>query len=71
MTELLFLYWIKGFFVYKPQNKFCTSSSVTAFDMASTYFPTLKWAVPSAQVDLTSLFGIARGGPYCYKHTRR
>ena len=38
--------------------------------VASTYSPTLKRAVPSAQVGLTSLFGMGRGGPYCYKHLK-
>ena len=31
--------------------------------VASTYSPTLKRAVPSAQSGLTSLFGMGRGGP--------
>jgi hypothetical protein len=31
--------------------------------VASTYSPTLKNAVPSAQSGLTSLFGMGRGGP--------
>ena len=30
---------------------------------ASTYSPTIKIAVPSAQSGLTSLFGMGRGGP--------
>ncbi len=38
--------------------------------VASTYSPTLKRAVPSAQVGLTSLFGMGRGGPYCNKHLK-
>ena len=39
--------------------------------MASTYSPTLKRAVPSALVGLTSLFGMGRGGPHCYRHLKR
>ena len=31
--------------------------------VASTYSPTIKTAVPSAQSGLTSLFGMGRGGP--------
>ena len=31
--------------------------------VASTYSPTVKTAVPSAQSGLTSLFGMGRGGP--------
>ena len=38
---------------------------------ASTYSPTLKRAVPSAQAGLTSLFGMGRGGPCCYRHLKR
>ena len=37
---------------------------------ASTYSPTLKRAVPSAQAGLTSLFGMGRGGPCCYRHPK-
>ena len=36
--------------------------------VASTYSPTLKRAVPSAQVGLTSLFGMGRGGPHRNRH---
>ena len=39
--------------------------------VASTYSPTLKRAVPSAQAGLTSLFGMGRGGPCCYRHPKR
>ena len=39
--------------------------------LASTYSPTLKRAVPSAQAGLTSLFGMGRGGPCCYRHLKR
>ena len=39
--------------------------------MASTYSPTLKRAVPSALTGLTSLFGMGRGGPCCYRHPKR
>ena len=38
--------------------------------VASTYSPTLKRAVPSALVGLTSLFGMGRGGPHCYRHLK-
>ena len=38
--------------------------------MASTYSPTLKRAVPSALVGLTSLFGMGRGGPHCNRHLK-
>ena len=48
-----------------PSNKWWRFLKV-----ASTYSPTLKRAVPSAQVGLTSLFGMGRGGPYCYKHLK-
>ncbi len=41
-----------------------------ALKSASTYSPTLKRAVPSAQAGLTSLFGMGRGGPCCYKHPK-
>ena len=37
---------------------------------ASTYSPTVKTAVPSAQAGLTSLFGMGRGGPCCYRHPK-
>ena len=37
---------------------------------ASTYSPTLKRAVPSALTGLTSLFGMGRGGPRCYRHLK-
>ena len=33
---------------------------------AMTYSPTT--AVPSAQMGLTSLFGMVRGEPHCYNH---
>ena len=39
--------------------------------VASTYSPTLKRAVPSALAGLTSLFGMGRGGPCCYRHPKR
>jgi hypothetical protein len=38
--------------------------------VASTYSPTLKNAVPSALAGLTSLFGMGRGGPRCYRHLK-
>ena len=38
--------------------------------VASTYSSTLKRAVPSALVGLTSLFGMGRGGPHCYRHLK-
>ena len=38
--------------------------------MASTYSPTVKTAVPSAQAGLTSLFGMGRGGPCCNRHLK-
>ena len=41
-----------------------------ALKLASTYSPTLKRAVPSAQVGLTSLFEMERGGPYRYRHRK-
>ncbi len=37
---------------------------------ASTYSPTLKRAVPSAQVGLTSLFEMVRGGPNRHRHRK-
>ena len=41
-----------------------------ALKLAFTYSPTLKRAVPSAQVGLTSLFEMGRGGPYRNKHRK-
>ncbi len=38
--------------------------------VASTYSPTFKNAVPSAQAGLTSLFGMGRGGPCCNRHLK-
>jgi hypothetical protein len=38
--------------------------------VASTYSPTIKTAVPSAQAGLTSLFGMGRGGPCCNRHLK-
>ena len=38
--------------------------------VASTYSPTLKRAVPSAQVGLTSLFEMVRGGPNRHRHPK-
>jgi hypothetical protein len=38
--------------------------------VASTYSPTFKKAVPSAQAGLTSLFGMGRGGPCRNRHLK-
>ena len=38
--------------------------------MASTCSPTLKRAVPSVQVRLTSLFGMVRGVPNRHRHQK-
>ena len=38
---------------------------------ASTYSPALKRVVPSAQVGLTSLFEMVRGGPNRHRHRKR
>ena len=38
---------------------------------ASTYSPALKREVPSAQVGLTSLFEMVRGGPNRHRHRKR
>ena len=48
----------------KPHN------TVRLLKSASTYSPTIKTAVPSAQAGLTSLFEMGRGGPCCYKHPK-
>ncbi len=45
-------------------------ANVGVIKAASTYSPTLKRAVPSAQAGLTSLFGMGRGGPCCYRHPK-
>ena len=37
---------------------------------ASTYSPALKREVPSAQVGLTSLFEMVRGGPNRHRHRK-
>ena len=49
----------------KPLSKLSGS-----LKLASTYSPTLKRAVPSAQVGLTSLFEMGRGGPYRHRHRK-
>ena len=51
----------------KPVTNSCNGFFIK---VASTYSPTLKRAVPSALVGLTSLFGMGRGGPYCYRHLK-
>ena len=60
-------------FVVISINKKSRSFEGTAFvlKVASTYSPTLKRAVPSALAGLTSLFGMGRGGPRCYRHLKR
>ena len=49
----------------KKRLSFQTASS----RKAATYSPTIM-AVPSAQIGLTSLFGMGRGEPYCYNHLK-
>ena len=54
---------------YKQKNP--VTQRMTGFvKVASTYSSTLKRAVPSALVGLTSLFGMGRGGPHCYRHLK-
>ena len=43
---------------------------ITSLKLAFTYSPTLKRAVPSAQIGLTSLFEMERGGPNRHKHLK-
>ena len=38
--------------------------------VASTYSPIRERTVPSALAGLTSLFGMGRGGPRCYRHLK-
>gem|GEM_PF-6139265 len=49
-----------SFYTTKKAHHICMMSFKK---VASTYSPTLKRAVPSAQSGLTSLFGMGRGGP--------
>ena len=61
------MYFVKK--QYKQKNP--VTQRMTGFiKVASTYSSTLKRAVPSALVGLTSLFGMGRGGPHCYRHLK-
>lgn len=52
-----------------PIKKVRLSVWTTSLRKAATYSPTIT-AVPSAQIGLTSLFGMGRGEPYCYNHLK-
>jgi hypothetical protein len=74
MTIVLFIQ-IVGRGIHTPckklgQKKDLTRKLVRSKKPASTYSPALKREVPSAQVGLTSLFEMVRGGPNRHRHRK-
>ena len=63
IVQLTTLSLEKGFSKKINTKKSRTTECTGFIKVASTYSPTLKRAVPSAQSGLTSLFGMGRGGP--------
>ena len=65
MTNPPYKYWLE-----KPikQKKSLTKICKGLSKKAATYSPTS--VVPSAQMGLTSLFGMVRGEPHCYNHLK-
>ena len=67
------LHICEGFFIRKKSKILAQKKphiTVRLLKSASTYSPTIKTAVPSAQAGLTSLFEMGRGGPCCYRHPK-